>query len=297
MLAFAAIGSLFEASSLWARGSLALSIPGLIAIGIVGWNHSRKLAVKPISVPVPNLPETFEGLKIAQISDLHVGPHTSKPFLEKVNTTVLDQKPDLIVITGDQVDDFAQDIEHFNAAFEGLSAPHGVYAVIGNHDIYANWIPVKAGLEREGIDVLVNESKAIEKDGHRLWVAGTGEPAASRKNPLQAPAAPDISLTLEGIPEDEPVLALAHNPALWPELKERGVALTLSGHTHYGQFAIPALNWSLASPFLDYAMGLYKEGASSLYIHPGTGFWGIPFRFGTPAEVALITLTNSVSSQ
>ena len=86
------------------------------------------------------------------------------------------------------------------------------------------------------------------------------------------------------------VVALAHNPALWPELARHGVPLTLSGHTHWGQFALPTLGWSLASPFLEHAMGIYREGKSLLYIHPGTNFWGIPFRLGTPPEVAVITL-------
>ena len=91
------------------------------------------------------------------------------------------------------------------------------------------------------------------------------------------------------------MIALAHNPSLWPELARRGVALTLSGHTHWGQFAIPFLGWSLASPFLEFAMGVHREGKSLLYIHPGTNFWGIPFRLGTPPEVALITLQRGPS--
>lgn len=85
-------------------------------------------------------------------------------------------------------------------------------------------------------------------------------------------------------------MVLAHNPVLWPELAERGAALTLSGHTHYGQLAIPGLGWSLASPFLEHAMGVHRRGGATLYIHPGTNFWGIPFRLGTPPQVAVITL-------
>jgi predicted MPP superfamily phosphohydrolase len=86
------------------------------------------------------------------------------------------------------------------------------------------------------------------------------------------------------------VLALAHNPALWPPLAARGVPITLSGHTHWGQLAIPRLGWCLASPFLSLAMGSHVRGDSLLYIHPGSNYWGLPFRLGTPAEVAIITL-------
>ena len=83
---------------------------------------------------------------------------------------------------------------------------------------------------------------------------------------------------------------LAHNPALWPAIAERGATLTLSGHTHWGQFALPSLGWSLASPFLEHSMGGYERDGALLYIHPGTNYWGIPFRLGTPPEVAVVTL-------
>jgi hypothetical protein len=89
------------------------------------------------------------------------------------------------------------------------------------------------------------------------------------------------------------VIALAHNPALWPALAKRGVALTLSGHTHWGQFALPSLGWSLASPFLTHAMGAYREEGSLLYINPGTGYWGIPFRIGALPEVTLVRLRRA----
>jgi predicted MPP superfamily phosphohydrolase len=91
--------------------------------------------------------------------------------------------------------------------------------------------------------------------------------------------------------------ALAHNPALWPVRAELGVRLTLSGHTHWGQFALPRRNWSLATPFLrDFVMGAYRRGASLLYITPGTGFWGLPFRLGAWPELAVITLARAAEA-
>jgi predicted MPP superfamily phosphohydrolase len=117
-------------------------------------------------------------------------------------------------------------------------------------------------------------------------LAGTGDPAARRL----PEGGPDIDRTLAGVPPGAFVVALAHNPALWPPLAKHGVRLTLSGHTHWGQLAIPRLGWSLASPFNTFAMGGYRDGASMLYVHPGTNYWGIPFRLGTPPEVALVTL-------
>jgi hypothetical protein len=204
-----------------------------------------------------------------------------------VAAAVRDAQPDLIAVTGDQVDDYARDVEPFAAAFRGLSAPLGVFAIPGNHDVYAGWPAVHRGLEAMGITVLVNRAVAVERNGASFWVAGTGDPAGRRGTPA---AAPDIEKTLADIPPGGFTLALAHNPALWPALAERGVELTLSGHTHYGQIAIPRLGWSLASPFLEHAMGQHRRDGSQLYINPGTNYWGIPFRIGTLPEVTVLTL-------
>jgi predicted MPP superfamily phosphohydrolase len=99
-----------------------------------------------------------------------------------------------------------------------------------------------------------------------------------------------VEATLAGIPPGAVVVALAHNPILWPALAERGVALTLSGHTHHGQLSVPHLSWSLASVFLEHAMGGYQASGSLLYINPGTNYWGLPFRIGALPEVTVIEL-------
>ena len=106
-------------------------------------------------------------------------------------------------------------------------------------------------------------------------------------------AAPDLARTLARVPEGAFTIALAHNPALWPGLAKRGVHLTLSGHTHYGQLSIPSLGWSLASPFLEHAMGAHRLAESLLYINPGTNYWGLPFRIGALPEVTVLTLRRS----
>jgi hypothetical protein len=136
--------------------------------------------------------------------------------------------------------------------------------------------------------VLVNEWRWVEYRGIRFVLLGTGDPAAGRGG--SAAGGPDLDRAFAGVPDDAFVVALAHNPALWPPLARRGVRLTLSGHTHWGQLAIPGLGWSLASPFNAHAMGGYVEGESVLYVHPGSNYWGIPFRLGTPPEVAVIEL-------
>jgi len=134
----------------------------------------------------------------------------------------------------------------------------------------------------------------MRRAGQRFWLVGTGDPAGNgRPRDAGGDAAPDIERTLAKVPHDAFTIALAHNPALWPALADRGVALTLSGHTHYGQVAVPRLKWSLASVFLDLAMGAYRRGRSLLYINPGTNYWGLPLRLGALPEVTVVTLRRA----
>jgi predicted MPP superfamily phosphohydrolase len=287
-------GAPFGAGTTMGRWSLALTALGLTVGAAVGALGSRRLTVRHVEVASPDLPGAFAGLRILQLSDLHVGPHTSRRFLDRIVRAIRGAEPDLIAITGDQVDDYGADVEHFTAVFGGLSAPLGVYAVAGNHDVYAGWDEVHRGMADAGITVLVNEAVPVARRGQRIWIAGTGDPAgAAWQRNGGARAAPDIEATLAEVPAGAFTLALAHNPALWPELAARGVQLTLSGHTHHGQVSVPRLGWSLASPFLQLAMGAHRRGGAFLYINPGTNYWGIPLRIGALPEVTVITLRRS----
>jgi predicted MPP superfamily phosphohydrolase len=272
---------------------------GRIAAGIVltvvgtllfaGYLGSKQLVVREVDASIPDLPAEFDGLSIAQVSDLHVGPHTSRRFLERVVSTIRGLAPDVIAVTGDLVDDRAEDVASYASALGQLTAPLGVFMIPGNHDVYAGWEAVERRLRSDvPARLLVNEAHIIRRGDATLVLAGTGDPAGGRRG--QSGAAPDVDRTLAGAPNGATVIALAHNPALWPALAKRGVALTLSGHTHWGQFALPSLGWSLASPFLKHAMGAYREQGSLLYINPGTGYWGIPFRIGALPEVTLVRL-------
>ena len=265
----------------------------VVALWVAGYAGSRRLEVRRLVAAFPNLPPSLDGLVIAQISDLHVGPQTSRRYLARVNDAVRQAGPDLIAVTGDLVDDFPGDVRHYAAGLGSLTAPLGVYAIPGNHEVYSGWRAMRPLLEALPLELLVNRSVAVRRNGGAFWVAGTGDPAGGRG----AEVAPDIARSLEGVPPGGFVLALAHNPALWPALAQRGVALTLSGHTHWGQLAFPRLNWCLASPFLELAMGSHGRGESLLYIHPGTGYWGIPFRLGHAAQVAVITLRHGEKTE
>ncbi|HXT15342.1 MAG TPA: metallophosphoesterase [Gemmatimonadaceae bacterium] len=262
------------------------------AILVAGYLGSRRLVVRHVDVDVPGLPESFDGLRIAQLSDLHIGPHTSKRFINRVVAATRALTPDLVAVTGDLIDDRAEDVAVYASTIGALDAPLGVYMIPGNHDVYAGWDDVEHALRVAGIGtVLVNEARSIHRGGDAITLVGTGDPAGGRRG--TARVAPDIDRAMSHVASDAIVIAFAHNPALWPPLVERGVALTLSGHTHWGQFAMPRLGWSLASPFLEHAMGAHHDDTSVLYISPGTGYWGIPFRLGALPEVTLVTLRRA----
>ncbi len=273
--------------------AVVLTVVGVLLIA--GYLGSRHLVVREVDASIPDLPAEFDGLSIAQVSDLHVGPHTSRRFLDRVVSTIRGLAPDVIAVTGDLVDDRAEDVESYASTIGKLEAPLGVFMIAGNHDVYAGWDSVETRLRSDvRARLLLNEAHIIRRGEATLVLAGTGDPAGGRRG--QSRAAPDVDRTLAGAPNGATVIALAHNPALWPALAKRGVALTLSGHTHWGQFALPSLGWSLASPFLKHAMGAYRDEGSLLYINPGTGYWGIPFRIGALPEVTLVRLRRAPSA-
>ena len=270
-------------------GAVLAIVASVLALGYFG---SKRLVVRRVDVDVPGLPAGFDGLRIAQLSDLHVGPHIPRRFLDRVVQTTHRLEPDLIAVTGDLIDDRAEDVGVYAKKLGTLTAPLGVYMIAGNHDVYAGWEEVETALRAANLGtVMVNEAVTVRRGEDEIVLVGTGDPAGGRRGSSRA--APDIERAMADVPADATVIAFAHNPALWPKLAERGVALTLSGHTHWGQFALPRLGWSLASPFLEHAMGAHIIDEAQLYISPGTGYWGIPFRLGASPEVTLVTLRRA----
>ncbi|HEX2716846.1 MAG TPA: metallophosphoesterase, partial [Gemmatimonadaceae bacterium] len=195
---------------------------------------------------------------------------------------------------GDLVDDRAEDVARYADALGGLEKTSRVFVIAGNHDVYAGWAAVERGLNERSLGtVLVNDAVVVQQGGASLAIVGVGDPAGRARMWAKddgSDVAPDVARAMSRVPPGLPVVALAHNPALWPELARAGAALTLSGHTHWGQLAFPGAGWSMATPFLEYSMGAYQENGAVLYIHPGTGYWGIPFRIGALPEVTILTL-------
>ncbi|MEP6619034.1 MAG: metallophosphoesterase [bacterium] len=267
-------------------------IAAVLALGYLG---SRRLVIRHVETEVPDLAPEFDGLRIVQLSDLHIGPHTNRRFLARVVQSVRALAPDLIAVTGDLIDDRSEDVASYVEALGSLSAPMGVFMIPGNHDVYAGWDNVEAALREADLGtVLVNEVHLLRRGDATIALVGTGDPAGGSRGHTRV--APNVELAMQRVPASATVVAFAHNPALWPTLAARGVALTLSGHTHWGQFALPTLGWSLASPFLEHAMGAHTEKDTLLYISPGTGYWGIPFRIGASPEVTLVTLRRGTTA-
>jgi len=296
-LAGALLGLPFGRGLLVGRALAAIALGVGAAVLLAGYLGSRRLVERRVEAMVPGLPREFDGLTIAQVSDLHIGPHTSRSFLRRVRDTVTRHAPDVVAVTGDLIDDRAEDVAAYAAALGALRAPDGVLMIPGNHDVYAGWEAVEHNL-RTALEgrVLVNDAHVLRRGDATLALVGTGDPAGRGVRGAGSRVAPDVDRALSTVPHGATVVALAHNPALWPALAQRGVALTLSGHTHWGQLAIPRFGWSLASVFLPHAMGGHQERDSLLYISPGTGYWGIPFRIGALPEVTVVTLRRAESA-
>ena len=291
LLGGAPFGEAIVVGRVAAGGALAL-VATMLGAGYLG---AGRLVVRHVDVAVPGLAAEFEGLRIAQLSDLHIGPHTSRRFLRRIVDATRDIAPDLIAVTGDLIDDRAEDVASYARALGSMTAPLGVYMIPGNHDVYAGWDEVERALRAADLGtVLVNDAHVLRRGDATVALVGTGDPAGGARGSSRS--APDVERALARVPQGATVIAFAHNPKLWPQLAARGVALTLSGHTHWGQFAMPTLGWSLASPFLEHAMGAHVERDALLYISPGTGYWGIPFRLGASPEVTLLTLSTAITA-
>ena len=286
-------GALFGHALVAGQSAAGAALAMLGCTLLAGYLGAGRLVVRRVDVEVPGLDPEFDGLKIAQLSDLHVGPHTSRRFLRRIVDATRSLAPDLIAVTGDLIDDRSEDVAAYADALGSLDAPLGVYMIPGNHDVYAGWDDVERALRAADLGtVLVNDVKVLRRGRATIALVGTGDPAGGARGTSRS--APDVEKALARVPTGATVIAFAHNPKLWPSLADRGVALTLSGHTHWGQFALPMLGWSLASPFLEHAMGAHVDRDALLYISPGTGYWGIPFRLGASPEVTLLTLRHAV---
>jgi len=235
-------------------------------------------------------PARLDGFTIALLSDFHYDEYFSAHPVKAAVGMVNDLRPDLIALTGDFISvpwfgDSTSEVHYAEPCaqvLKKLQAPHGVWAVLGNHDALSDPDRVTSALQAEKIPVLSNQSLAIEKDGARFWLSGVDDVLGQTA---------DLDATLHKVPSDEAVVLLVHEPDYADRVAKHPVDLQLSGHSHGGQVKVPFIP-PLYLPELakKYISGLYKIGGLTLYTNPGIGTVGIPVRFNCPPEITLLTL-------
>jgi predicted MPP superfamily phosphohydrolase len=235
-------------------------------------------------------PEALDGFTIALISDFHYDPIFSVHPIHAAVGMVNDLRPDLIALTGDFVSvpwignhaKAAAAAEPCARLLTQLKAPHGLWAVLGNHDCFTDPERVTSALEAEKIPVLVNQSVPIERNGARFWLAGVDDVLAK---------AADLDLTLRKVPKDEAVVLMVHEPDYADDVARYPVDLQLSGHSHGGQVRVPLVGpLYLPEMARKYVRGLYKVGELLLYTNAGLGTVEIPVRFDCAPEITLLTM-------
>ena len=243
-----------------------------------------------VDIRLRRWPERLSGFTIALLSDFHYDPYFSIHPIQASIGIVNALEPHLILLTGDFVSvpfwgdpaKGAADAEPCAAIVKNLKAPHGVWAVMGNHDAFTDPDRVTAALKSQGIRVLANESAPIENDGARFWLGGVDDVLGKTA---------DLDATLHNVPQYEPTMLMVHEPDYADRVARHPVDLQLSGHSHGGQVRLPFLP-PLYLPDLakKYVWGLYKIGGLTLYTNPGLGTVGVPARLNCPPEITLITI-------
>jgi uncharacterized protein len=287
-------------------GMVTATVP-LVAMtyGIVSGAHDYH--VHRVRLRVPQLPKAFDGIRIAQLSDIHSGSFFSKTAVKGGIEMLTREKADLIFFTGDLVNNKADEMIGWTEVFDKVKAPLGVYSILGNHDYgdYAYWSSpeakaanlndLKAAHKAMGWNLLINEHKYLTLEGERLALIGVENWSAKGRFPKYGNLKAAHSQT-----EADYKILLSHDPSHWRAEVLTGfqdIDLTLSGHTHGMQFGIEIgdFKWSPVQYMYPEWAGLYAEGKQNLYVNRGYGYIGFPGRIGIPPEITIIELSRSAS--
>ena len=286
-------------------GAMLSAVPLVsLVYGMTG--NAYRHRVRKVKLSLPNLPEAFEGFKAVQISDLHVGSFMSDEPLKKAIELIHQQKPDVIFFTGDLVNDRHDEALEFRHILSTMTAPFGVYSVLGNHD-YGDYYQWKTLTEKQdnlsklkalhgemGWKLLLNDHTFIEKDGQRLGLIGV-ENWSARMNFKRYG---DMKKAVDGFDPSPVNILLSHDPSHWhAEITEAYpyVDLMLSGHTHGFQFGveIPGFRWSPVQYVYKEWADLYQTGQQYLYVNRGLGFIGYPGRVGILPEITVFEFSRA----
>ncbi|MGE4267919.1 MAG: metallophosphoesterase [Deferribacterales bacterium] len=260
---------------------------GVLTVGStvlgIGQAHAEP-NVKEVKVPIKDLPEQFEGFRIAQISDLHVGPTIGRRFAQTVVNRVNLLDADIVALTGDFTDGHVKDLKNDIAPIAELKSKYGVYYVTGNHEYYWDAVGWVEEFEKMGAKPLINKHEKLNVGGAEIALGGVSDYSTRNYGALHASSP---KKAFDGVPESMTKILLAHQPNSYEEAYKAGVDLQLSGHTHAGQY----FPFSLLIPFFQkYYKGLNRHKDMWVYVNTGTGYWGPPMRAGVPSEITLLTL-------
>lgn len=286
MLATAALPPLASVYTLLDEAGAAwVPVAALAAVGVGALAAWRGPYVRRVDVPVEGLAPDLDGLRIVQISDLHVGPTMRSAYVQRVVDMTKALAPDLVALTGDIVDGSVPRLARHVAPLEALASAHPAFLVLGNHDYYSGAAPWTAHFEQMGFRVLRNASVTTERGAARLVIGGVIDFAARMSDPEARPR-PDLATDDGARPAFR--LLLAHNPKIAPLAEQAGFDLQLSGHTHAGQF----FPWTFVIHLVHgpHAAGLSRRGRMWVYVSAGTGTWGPPVRLGTRPELTVLRL-------
>lgn len=259
-----------------------------------------RLTVTPYRLRPPGWPALDKPLRMAVIADVHAcEPWMPLTRIGEIVDTANELKPDIIVLLGDYVGGLAYfktgrvSAREWAPVLGRLSAPLGTYAILGNHDWWANVGAVRTALQNNGIPVLENDVRLIRpQTGPAFWLAGLGDQLAHRLGDGRFRGADDMAKTLAQIKDNSaPAILLAHEPDIFPRVPAR-FGLTLSGHTHGGQVKLPLIGRPIVPSYYGqrYAYGHVEENGKHLIVSGGLGLSNLPIRFGVPPEIVLLEL-------
>jgi uncharacterized protein len=280
---------------------IAAAVPfGTMTYGIISGAHDYR--VRRVTVKLPNLPKSFDGIKIGHLSDIHSGSFFNKTAVKGGVEMMMNEKPDAIFFTGDLVNNESTEVKDYIDIFNKLKAPLGVYSVTGNHDYgdYKQWVSADAkkknfndllAAHKElGFDILMNENRSIEINGDKVSVIGIENWGGGRFAKYGK-----LSEAYKGTDEAPVKLLLSHDPSHWDAQVRKDYAdidMMFSGHTHGFQFGIEigGFKWSPSQYAYKQWAGLYTEGNQHLYVNRGFGYIGYPGRIGMPPELTIVEL-------
>lgn len=271
---------------------------------LYGFSNKYNYQIKRIKLTFPNLPSSFKGMKLVHISDIHSGSFQHKKAVNHGIDLILQQNPDLILFTGDLVNDRASEMDEYKEIFARLKAPMGVYSTLGNHD-YGDYVAWPTTMEKAanlealkkvhkdmGWRLLMNEHVKLERNGEQIALLGIENWGAKGRFPKYG----KMSEAYPGTENTPFKILMSHDPSHWDaqiRTEYSDIDLMLAGHTHGMQFGIenPYFKWSPVQWMYKQWAGLYEEGKQKLYVNRGFGFIGYPGRVGILPEITVIELS------